>query len=269
MSPTWLLVSAMIQTLNSCTDYTFASVSTTDLTIDATINCVDWTITMDIKYAEYDSNYFGVVFNTLMQGNAIIYTSGKSEEEHPTPKLYAYYINGKTSSDVQYDPSRDWEEISTVLNDGIQVKYQQELSRTAWNIHTKSIEFRYAIGNTLKLEHHKFRSAETFTLEFEDTDPGNVDIDDPLEEYHEFEYEMEHESQLSLLELLFETKWNQLLMILIIITGFVNVCVYCQIKYEMKVRKDYEIRRYYDKNEYLYNQQSEISEFNMDEGDRN
>lgn len=236
-----------------------------DLNIDATINCQDWNITMDITYTGYDNNYFAVVFNTWMQGNAIIYTTGKSEEDK-TPRLYAYYINGHTEADVQYDAPRDWTEISTITSNGIQIKYQQQLSNTAWNIHTKSIEFRYAIGNTLKLEYHKFRSAETFTLEFEETQ--NIDPN-PLEEYEEFEYEIEHESHLSLIGLLFETGWNQLLMALIIITGFLNICVYCQIKYEMEVRRNYEIRKYYDKQEYFYNQQSEISEFNMDEGDRN
>ena len=148
MHSPWLLVSVMIQTLNSCSESTIASTSTVDLTIESTISCVDWTITMDITYAGYNHNYFALVFNTQMQGNAIIYTIGKSEDR--TAKLHAYYIKGKSPSDVEYDSRRDWTEISTNISDGIHIKYQQKLSKTSWNIHTKSIKFRYAIGNTLK-----------------------------------------------------------------------------------------------------------------------
>ena len=269
---TWPLVITIQAIYAACIDTKTASITATDLTITSTINCNDETIEFDITYTGYKSNWFGIVFNTEMSGDAIVYTSGKSDDR--IPKLCSYYITSMDPSGVTYLPNEDYTEISTDTSNGIHIVYQQQLSQTSWNIDTESIEFRYAIGSALRLGYHSFRSEYIYFLEMASDDGSDAKDINMNIDYNNIKFDDNNSS--NFIKLFFETKLNRFLMVLIIAVAFANFCVWCQIKYELKLRKDVELRNYYQDNndlvlnhKYIYNQQSEISEFNMDDGPRN
>ncbi len=88
-----------------------------DFDILLTINCVAETIRLNITYNKFDNNWFGIVFNNEMEGNSVIYTTGKSVTMEP--QLYFYDISGKSSDDSQYNQELNWNEIETVtVNNG-------------------------------------------------------------------------------------------------------------------------------------------------------
>eukprot|EP01084_Bolivina_argentea_P176180 304935_1 len=132
-----------------------------------TINCVSETIRLNITYNEYKYNWFGIVFNNEMEGDAVIYTSGKSGTLEP--RLYFYSISGMSSSGVQYKEIFNWNEIETsIINDGIRVIYEQDLSKTNWDINTNEIPMRWAIGgsNDMRLMYHESRASYTQHFNF-------------------------------------------------------------------------------------------------------
>ena len=81
---------------------------------------------MDIEYHDFNNNWFEIVFNNEMSGDALIYTTGKNASNR-TQALYYYFIHGRSSIYIQHDGSKDWTEILTVINEagGIRVIYQQ------------------------------------------------------------------------------------------------------------------------------------------------
>ena len=55
----------------------------------ATVNCTQEIITMDIEYPGFNNNWFGIVFNDEMIGDALVYTKGKNASNR-TQALYYY-----------------------------------------------------------------------------------------------------------------------------------------------------------------------------------
>ena len=142
-----------------------------DLTVGMTIDSSANKMSIDVIFNEHNDQWFGFVFNDTMNGDAVIYTTGKAE---PNPRvlqrpvgLYSYVLNGKDLSLVLYDDTQDWTSLLTESDSGfLRVVFEQDLDLTPWNASTTSVQFRYAIGNTLTLEQHQYRSNITYTLMF-------------------------------------------------------------------------------------------------------
>lgn len=136
---------------------------TEHLAVIVILDCLYNTISMDITLRSFNNNWFGLVFNEEMIGDALVYTVGKSGDR--AAGLYAYGITGKQRENVQYEAANDWNELlSETVGDGIHILYEQELIKTPWNANTNWIQFRYAIGSDLVLEYHSFRSENTFSI---------------------------------------------------------------------------------------------------------
>ena len=75
------------------------------LDVTAILSCVHETITIDITYPDYFSNWFGLPFSETMIGDAIVYTTGKQDNQ--PSHIYAYDLLGQ---------NHDWTEISTEIS---------------------------------------------------------------------------------------------------------------------------------------------------------
>ena len=140
-----------------------------DLTVSIDINCKLNVAIIDITYNTFNDNWFGIVFSNSMIGDAMIYTTGKFDDR--IAGLYCYHIIERRADDVIYNSSHDWIEILTEIKTDINTNsneihliYQQDLSKTPWNIDTNNIIFKYAIGNDLNLNYHQSRSDIAYTL---------------------------------------------------------------------------------------------------------
>eukprot|EP01084_Bolivina_argentea_P183962 317373_1 len=176
-----LLLSLVYQSIGTSKESSdkHASVTTTDLAVDAKINLNDKSITIDITYSGGTNKWFGIVWNDKMFGDAIVYTTGKFNDVEL--KLYAYDLTDMSTSNVNHNPEKDWEEIETDTTNGIvNIIYKQDLSKTDWTEDTDKIEFKYAIGNTLKLEYHTFRSNDVYTLNFDESDSSDSSDDESI-----------------------------------------------------------------------------------------
>eukprot|EP01084_Bolivina_argentea_P088915 160543_1 len=165
MSPMLLLtITLIISLINesnsqiSCTNANEATTTAGNLIIYSALCADDNMIYIDITYADYNNNWFGVVFSENMFGDALIYTTGKSDETTRSEALYAY-INAAASSranGVIYQPNDNWIEHFTDNTNGIRVIYKKSLSDTPWNISTSTIKIGYAIGSGLTLNYHGY-----------------------------------------------------------------------------------------------------------------
>ena len=107
-------------------DTFLSSVITPDLSVDATINCIEDTIKMDIMYGNYRYNWFGIVFSNSMLGKALVYTTGSKIMSDGINRLglYSYDITGTDPLDIVHNPDENWEEVQTVLDpDGLRLSY--------------------------------------------------------------------------------------------------------------------------------------------------
>eukprot|EP01084_Bolivina_argentea_P120110 212911_1 len=142
------------------------SVDTGNLYITSIINCMENIVQFDIQYKEYNNNWFGLVFNTEMLGDAIIFTTGINNDR--TASLYSYNINDKLLTNIIYDTNIQWIQLLTILdffgNDGLTISYKMDLDKSIWNKNTNSIQFNEAIGSTLILRKHIMKSTNTFNI---------------------------------------------------------------------------------------------------------
>ena len=125
------------------------------------IKCAENLIIFELVYLSWNNNWFGLVFNDRMFGDALIYTVGK-EGENRNPAMYLYNMTGKNADDIIYKD--EWTRIGRETWNGINIGYEQDLSKTQWDVSTKSIRFKYAIGYDMVLKHHQFHSNMTYTL---------------------------------------------------------------------------------------------------------
>eukprot|EP01084_Bolivina_argentea_P088914 160542_1 len=163
MSPMLLLtITLIISLINesnsqiSCTNANEATTTAGNLIIYSALCADDNMIYIDITYADYNNNWFGVVFSENMFGDALIYTTGKSDETTRSEALYAY-INAAASSranGVIYQPNDNWIEHFTDNTNGIRVIYKKPLSFFPWDLSTSTIKIGYAIGSGLTLDYH-------------------------------------------------------------------------------------------------------------------
>eukprot|EP01083_Nonionella_stella_P037978 103473_1 len=135
------------------------SVTTHDFIVSITLNCVQNEMKMDVIYAGYEDNWFGLVFNDEMNGYAAVYTTGKNDDRDRA--LYSYNISdGHVAESVMYIAHHRWHQTATneTRNGGLHVGYALQLSNTPWDGDTAQITFRYAIGDELKLTQHNLTS---------------------------------------------------------------------------------------------------------------
>eukprot|EP01083_Nonionella_stella_P283163 963682_1 len=127
-----------------------------DFTITLFINCDDNTVTVTIKYSNYNNNWFGIVFSNNMLGNALIYTTGKSDEDIRSEGLYPYTLNGRNINQVIYNGAEnDWRKIKATDENGIfVVEYTQNLDKTSFTRQTEIVPITWAKGNSLTLSKH-------------------------------------------------------------------------------------------------------------------
>ncbi len=131
-----------------------------EMMVNITLNCIESKICLEITYFDFNNNWFGLVFKHYMFGNSLVYTHGKQSERQRDVKLYAYDINGRDINDVVYNMNNNWIEMESIMDqrNGIYLKYEQNLDQTQWNKNTNEIYFRYAIGDTIFLQNHIFKS---------------------------------------------------------------------------------------------------------------
>ena len=143
------------------------------LSVGLWIYCDTETIRMSINYTNYQPNWFGIVFNTVMapSPNATVFTVGKQSEEPRALGLYAYDLGAENINEVIYHPERNWKKISEIINGrNVSLVYEKDLSDTKWSTSTRSITFRYAWGTAqqgLVLQQHpasQTSSVYTFNL---------------------------------------------------------------------------------------------------------
>eukprot|EP01084_Bolivina_argentea_P143980 252729_1 len=167
-----------------------ASDSFGDMDVILTINCIHETVTIDITYNAFNGNWFGVVFGNDMFGDALIYTSGKSDDRDEA--LYYYSISGKMASDVVYNAQLNWREVSTtnghdMRDNVIQVVYEQDLDKTSWDVDTHAIPMRWAYGPqsaALRLVQHEDRSDVTYYFDLTTGGSRKVEDDHTLQYAH-------------------------------------------------------------------------------------
>eukprot|EP01084_Bolivina_argentea_P283957 486487_1 len=137
------------------------SVTTHDFIVSITLNCVQNEMKMDVIYAGYEDNWFGLVFNDKMHGPAAVYTNGKHGEDLKLG-FHSYDISGQNMSQVVFNADKKWNELKTqrYANGTLQVVYNTTLHHT-----TNYITFRYAIGSSLRLEKHIATSDDVFVID--------------------------------------------------------------------------------------------------------
>ena len=140
-------------------------------TVGLWIYCQEETIHLTIDYANYEPNWFGLVFNSQMtpSPNSTIFTTGKSGETRDLA-LYSYALNAKSISSVVYHEERDWQKITQNTVDGTaSLEYKIDLSKTKWTTSTSTIEFNYAWGTSSQgvvLGEHSASSVSSQTYKF-------------------------------------------------------------------------------------------------------
>eukprot|EP00485_Elphidium_margaritaceum_P024376 CAMPEP_0202716310 /NCGR_PEP_ID=MMETSP1385-20130828/100183_1 /ASSEMBLY_ACC=CAM_ASM_000861 /TAXON_ID=933848 /ORGANISM="Elphidium margaritaceum" /LENGTH=81 /DNA_ID=CAMNT_0049378003 /DNA_START=1 /DNA_END=243 /DNA_ORIENTATION=+ len=76
-----------------------------------TLNCVAEIMSIDVSYPRHD-NWFGIVFNSEMFGDALVFTNGKSTEtQTETPSLRLYEMTGSAAFLVTHNADRDWTQV--------------------------------------------------------------------------------------------------------------------------------------------------------------
>ena len=131
------------------------------------ISCSTNTITF--KLSGPSDKWFGIVFSKEMHGDAIIYTTGKSND-NPV-KLYDYWLEDNNIDDVTFDAQQHLTEIEqTVINETVHLTYTRSLSTNDDKdkyFDSETITFRYAFGTGLKLEKHtpQHRSKEILSID--------------------------------------------------------------------------------------------------------
>ena len=154
--------SILLCTAASCTDHSTLTAFHTDntLSIAFEIDCIESKVTINITHTDYSNTWFGIVFNGEMSGDALVFTTGKGSEAQRPSGLYAYGLSAKSLSGVQYQSSKNWNEISTQEEGStMMVSYQQEMSKTVISNSAASITFRVAWGQSsdgLELNYHGF-----------------------------------------------------------------------------------------------------------------
>eukprot|EP01084_Bolivina_argentea_P084224 152374_1 len=145
-------------------DVSTGNVSIGSVDVIATIDCIAHSITLDIAYKRYSLlKWFGLVFNTQMSGDALVFTTGKNNDR--SVSLYAYQISGKSADSVVYEASLDWtQQMLSLEGSSLRIVYEQDLDLTQWDVDTQLIQFNIAVGSSLTLQHHTLRTTTTFDL---------------------------------------------------------------------------------------------------------
>jgi len=122
-------------------------------TVEFFLNCADDTVSVTITYTDYNTNWFGIVFNNVMEGPSLVYTTGKSGDQEAG--LYPYDLNAKDISQVILDTENLWTQVDeTIDGNTITVKYTQDLSKTEWSRETETVDVKWAYGTSLTLAQH-------------------------------------------------------------------------------------------------------------------
>lgn len=127
------------------------------ISIGFSVNCSTSQITFKLQGPS--DKWFGIVFNSEMFGDSIIYTTGKQNENRPTA-LHDYYLSsGKSISSVTFDTQQDLTSIeqTTIDSDTIYLEYSRSLNTNDANdivFTSETITFRYAFGSNLQLSYH-------------------------------------------------------------------------------------------------------------------
>ena len=124
------------------------------------IACVERRISIAIELKESGDVWFGLVFNDRMEGDTLVFTTGKDGGR--VGALYYYHIAYPW---ITGDADKDWTRVSHLEGDGgRRIEYATDIDRTPWESNTSRIRFRYAVGYSLELQKHVFRSQETYEL---------------------------------------------------------------------------------------------------------
>ncbi|ETO11903.1 hypothetical protein RFI_25473 [Reticulomyxa filosa] len=154
--------------------------------IGFTFSCLNETVEISMTCPQ--NKWCGIVFNTLMQGDSLVYTTGKEDETRHAGlyfynliyyetfdniviriTTYLYYYHIYRPQGVVYEATRNWYESSTTtVNNQVTVKYWQYLTETNWDLSTQSITFRIAWGSSMQLAVHDGVS-DTIVLGFNPT----------------------------------------------------------------------------------------------------
>ena len=144
---------------------TFGYVDAEHLSVWIRIGCVERRVSIGIEYKATNDVWFGLVFNEKMEGDALVFSTGKNGRR--TAALYYYRIAYPW---INEDVTKDWTRVSHSEEDGaLRIEYVTDIDRTPWTTKTSLIRFRYAIGLSMELQKHAFHSAETYALRMSGT----------------------------------------------------------------------------------------------------
>eukprot|EP01083_Nonionella_stella_P016661 46551_1 len=123
-------------------------------TVNIATNCSTSSLIIDITYSGYNGNWFGIVFSETMTGggnaSALVYTTGKPNEQQRPTALYSYRLSSKArdASGVTYNGANsDPKKLSTqTTNNTLQLTYSWTPPRGVFNPNT--MPFMWARGDT-------------------------------------------------------------------------------------------------------------------------
>ena len=114
-----------------------------DFEIELYLNCEEETVSITVEYSGFNDNWFGLVFNDKMDGDALVFTTGKDNDRDSA--LYPYTISSKSADGVKFDAGNDWTELSKVESGGVlTVSYEQSLASSPFSRETESVTMRAA-----------------------------------------------------------------------------------------------------------------------------
>eukprot|EP01084_Bolivina_argentea_P176186 304951_1 len=114
----WFMIQIVLITLSlttatntECTGSLTGSNSVDNFTLIITMDCANEKVQLQIDYANYTNDWFGVVFHhTMATHPALVYTTGKQADKEAS--LYYYYLESQSLNDVSYQSENDWTQIN-------------------------------------------------------------------------------------------------------------------------------------------------------------
>lgn len=76
---------------------------------------IDRDIETVTEFVSFYENWFAIVFGSGMDGDALVFSTGKAEESH-VQGLHAYKLSGQFDDAVIRDVNNTWTELSTTVD---------------------------------------------------------------------------------------------------------------------------------------------------------
>jgi len=148
-----------------------ASSSFGDFDLAIAIDCLAATVTLDIVHNAYNGQWLGLVFSDEMIGTALIYTTGNTAADSEAPRdlgLYQYDNGARSPSEVVWDDSITWTEVSADVTDEVlTIQYTGPLEGSPIDLSDpENLQLRWAMGSDSDAisYHGSGRSDDTLSL---------------------------------------------------------------------------------------------------------